>query len=76
MNQTCLFAGCFSSKINDKASAEGKRARAAQRCDPTDEMRGSPDLPDAPLESETEMEREEEIVGTRCHFIKFLPGTW
>lgn len=29
--------------------------RAAQRCDPTDEMRGSPDLPDTLLESETEM---------------------
>ena len=33
----------------------GDRARAAQRCDPTDEMRGSPDLPDTLLESETEM---------------------
>ena len=63
MNQTCRLAGRFGSKINDKASAGGERARAAQRCDPTDEMRGSPDLPDALLESETEMgdgERERE----------------
>lgn len=42
-------------KINDTASAGGERERAAQRCDPTDEMRGSPDLPDALLEFETEM---------------------
>lgn len=55
LNQTCRFAGRFSCEINDKASARGERARAAQRCDPTDEMRGSPDLPDALLESETEM---------------------
>lgn len=52
--------------------------RAAQRCDPTDEMRGSSDLPDALLESETEMgdgERGRDSGG-QCHFIKFLPGTW
>lgn len=44
-----------------------ERVRAAQRCDPTDEMRGSPDLPSALLESETEMgdgEREGDIAGT------------
>lgn len=37
--------------------AEG--ARAAQRCDPTDEMRGGTDLPGALLESGTEMGDEE-----------------
>lgn len=55
LNQTRRFTGHFSSKINDNASAGGERVRAAQRCDPTDEMRGSPDLPDTLLESETEM---------------------
>lgn len=55
MNQTQWLGGCFSSKINDKARAGEKSVRAAQRCDPTDEMRGRPDLPDTLLESETEM---------------------
>lgn len=52
MNQTRRLAGHFGGEINDKASAcRRERVRAAQRCDPTDEMRGSPDLPDALLES-------------------------
>lgn len=44
----------------------GEKVRAAQRCDPTDEMRGTSDLPDTLLESETvkgDRGREEDIVG-------------
>lgn len=45
---------CFTGKINDKACAAEETARAAQRCDPTDEMKVSPELPDALLKSETQ----------------------